>query len=111
MQFLGTAIAQCSICYFLMFARVGFMRFAHMLVLLTALTIETVLHCYTSELLCQEGDNLLAAVYRCNWLDQSVRFQRLLIPMLVRCQRPLILVAGVLVPVRMETFLAVGASL
>ncbi|XP_020808247.1 odorant receptor 19a [Drosophila serrata] len=106
LQFFCTAGIQCTICYFLVFEQIGIMRFLNMLFLLMALTSETLLLCYISELVCQAGDNLLAAAYSCNWLDQPVHFRRLLVFMLLYCQKPLILVAGV-VPVSMNTFLAV----
>ncbi|KAH8280733.1 hypothetical protein KR054_004952 [Drosophila jambulina] len=107
LQLFCTACIQCTICYFLIFEQIGFMRFLNMLCLLVALTTETLLLCYTAELVGQEGDNLLAAAYSCNWLDQSVHFRRLLVLMLRRSQKPLIFVAGMVVPVRMNTFLVV----
>ncbi|EDW56245.1 putative odorant receptor 19b isoform X2 [Drosophila sechellia] len=107
LQFVCTACAQCTICYFLLFVNVGIMRFMNMLFLLVALTTETLLLCYTAELLCKEGESLLTAVYSCNWLSQSVHFRRLLLLMLARCQNPLILVAGVIVPISMKTFMVV----
>ncbi|KAH8303144.1 odorant receptor 19a-like [Drosophila kikkawai] len=107
LQFFCTACIQCTICYFLIFERIGMMRFLNLVALLGGLTTETLLLCYTAELVCQEGDNLLAAGYNCNWLEQSVHFRRMLVLMLLRCQKPLILVAGIVVPVRMRTFLVV----
>ncbi|XP_017066865.1 putative odorant receptor 19b [Drosophila eugracilis] len=105
LQFVCTASAQCTICYFLLFEQVGIMRFANMAMLLVAFTTETILLCYTAELLCKEGESLLTAVYSSNWLDQSVRFRRHLLLMLVRCKKPLILVSGAIVPVSMKTFM------
>ncbi|XP_016996903.2 putative odorant receptor 19b [Drosophila takahashii] len=105
MQFFCTACAQCTISYFLLFEEVGIMRFTNMMSLLMAFTTESLLLCYTAELLCREGESLLAAVYSCNWLDQSVHFRRLLLLMLVRCQKPLILVSGIIVPISMKTFM------
>ncbi|KAH8421428.1 hypothetical protein KR009_007471 [Drosophila setifemur] len=107
LQFFCTACAQCSITYFLLFARVGFMRYIHMMLLLVAYTTETLMLCSTAELVQKEADSLVAAVYDCNWLDQSVHFRRLLILMLLRCQKPVVLVAGIVVPIRMSTFLMV----
>ncbi|KAH8367776.1 hypothetical protein KR084_002707 [Drosophila pseudotakahashii] len=105
MQFFCTACSQCTIAYFLLFEEVGIMRFTNMMCLLMALTSDTLLLCYTAELLCKEGETLQAAVYSCNWLDQSVQFRRLLLLMLVRCQKPLIPVSGIIVPVSMKTFM------
>ncbi|KAI8034431.1 putative odorant receptor 19b [Drosophila gunungcola] len=107
LQFFCTACAQCAISYFLLFEQIGVMRFANMLILLVAFTTETLLLCYTAEILCQEGESLLAAVYSCNWLDQSIHFRRLVLLMLVRCQKPMVLVSGVIVPISMKTFLVV----
>ncbi|XP_016970113.1 putative odorant receptor 19b [Drosophila rhopaloa] len=107
LQFFCTACAQCTICYFLLFESVGVMRFTNMFFLLVAFTTETLLLCYIAEILCQEGEDLLAAVYSCNWLDQSAHFRRLLLQMLLRCQKPMILVSGVIVPISMKTFVAV----
>ncbi|XP_037725216.1 putative odorant receptor 19b [Drosophila subpulchrella] len=105
MQFLSTACAQCTICYFLLFGQVGVMRFTNMMALFIAFTTDTLLLCSMAELLCQEGETLLAAVYSCNWVDQSVQFRRLHLQMLKRCQKPLILVAGKIMPISMKTFL------
>nr|XP_016923816.2 putative odorant receptor 19b [Drosophila suzukii] len=105
LQFLSTACGQCTICYFLLFGQVGVMRFTNMLSLLVAFTTETLLLCSMAELLCQEGETLLTAVYSCNWVDQPVHFRRLHLLMLQRCQKPLILVAGVIMPISMKTFL------
>jgi len=109
LQFFSTACAQCTICYFLLFGNVGIMRFMNMLFLLVILTTETLLLCYTAELPCKEGESLLTAVYSCNWLSQSVNFRRLLLLMLARCQIPMILVSGVIVPISMKTFTVVSA--
>ncbi|EDV46779.1 odorant receptor 19a [Drosophila erecta] len=107
LQFFSTACAQCTICYFLLFVKVGIMRIMNMMFLMAAITTETLLLCYSAELLCKEGDNLLAAVYSCNWMSQPVKFRRLLLLMLAHCQKPLILVSGVVVPLSMETFMVV----
>ncbi|XP_016923949.3 putative odorant receptor 19b [Drosophila suzukii] len=105
MQFLSTACGQCTICYFLLFGKVGIMRFTNMLSLLVAFTTDTLLLCSMAELLCQEGDTLLTAVYSCNWVDQSVQFRRVHLQMLQRCQKPLVLVAGMIMPISMKSFL------
>ncbi|KAH8238181.1 hypothetical protein KR032_000876 [Drosophila birchii] len=107
LQLFSTVGTQCTICYLMIFEGIGIMRFVNMLFLLVGLTTETLLLCYTSELVAKENDNLRAAVYSCNWLDQSVHFRRMIVLMLVRCQKPLILIAGVVVPVSMKTFLVV----
>ncbi|XP_043659709.1 putative odorant receptor 19b, partial [Drosophila teissieri] len=107
LQLFCTACAQCTISYFLLFGNVGIMRFMNMMVLLVALSTETLLLCYAAELVCKEGENLVAAVYSCNWLSQTVQFRRLLVLMLARCQKPLILVSGIIVPISMKTFLGV----
>ncbi|KAH8304673.1 hypothetical protein KR018_003057 [Drosophila ironensis] len=105
LQFFCTACAQCAICYLLMFERMGLMPIANLMCLLVSFTGETLLLCYTSELVNQAGDELLAAAYACNWLQQPVAFRRLLVLVLFRCQRAMILVVGIVVPVRMTTFL------
>ncbi|EDX02056.2 putative odorant receptor 19b [Drosophila yakuba] len=107
LQLFCTACAQCSISYFLLFGNVGIMRFMNMMVLLLGVSTETLLLCYAAELVSKAGDGLVAAVYSCNWLCQTVQFRRLLILMLARCQKPLILVSGIIVPISMKTFLGV----
>ncbi|XP_039498536.1 putative odorant receptor 19b [Drosophila santomea] len=107
LQLFCTAAAQCSIIFFLLFGSVGIMRFMNMMVLLLLVSTETLLLCYVAELVCEEGDALVAAVYSCNWVSQTVQFRRLLILMLARCQKPLILVSGIIVPISMRTFLTV----
>ncbi|XP_017041895.1 putative odorant receptor 19b [Drosophila ficusphila] len=105
LQFLCTASAQCAISYFLMFQEVRIMTFINMLGLLFAFTSETLLLCFTAEILAQEGEGLLAAVYSCNWLDQSLRFRRMLVMMLMRCQKPMTLVSQKTVPINFKTFM------
>ncbi|XP_034670973.1 putative odorant receptor 19b [Drosophila subobscura] len=104
LQFFSTASAQCAICFFLIFVRIGIMRSVNMIFLFLTFTFQTLLLCYSAELVCHEGESLMRAVYDCNWLDQSVEFRRMIILMLARSQKPMIMRAGVIVPVQMKTF-------
>ncbi|KAH8278120.1 hypothetical protein KR026_005357 [Drosophila bipectinata] len=105
MQFFCMACSQCTICYLILFEKIGFMPLVNMLCLLLAFTCETLLLCYSAELVHQAGNDLLSAVYSCNWLDQPALFRRYLVLVLVRCQKPMILYSGIVVPLRMTSFL------
>lgn len=108
LQFFCMACSQCTICYLILFEKIGFMPLVNILCLLIAFTCETLLLCYSAEMVHQAGDDLLSAVYSCNWLDQPVLFRRYLVLVLVRCQKPMILYSGIVVPLRMTSFLTVG---
>ncbi|XP_022225369.2 putative odorant receptor 19b [Drosophila obscura] len=104
LQFFSTAIGQCAIFFFLIFVRIGIMQSVNMIFLLMIFTTETLLLCYSAELVCHEGEHLMRAIYDCNWLDQSLEFRRMIVLMLARTQKPMIMRAGLIVPVQMITF-------
>ncbi|KAH8325517.1 hypothetical protein KR067_000498 [Drosophila pandora] len=105
LQFFCMACSQCTTCYLILFEKIGFMPLVNMLCLLLSFTCETLLLCYSAELVHQAGDNLLSAVYSSNWLDQPALFRRYLVLVLVRCQKPMILYSGIVFPLRMTSFL------
>ncbi|XP_001354948.2 putative odorant receptor 19b [Drosophila pseudoobscura] len=107
LQFASTAIAQCATCFFVIFVSVGTMQSVNMIFLFLVFTTQTLLLCSSAELVRHEGENLIKAIYDCNWLDQSVEFRRMLLLMLARSQRPMILRAGLIIPVQMSTFMVV----
>lgn len=107
-QFVCTATSLCTLSYIVIYIEMSFFRLCHVFSLLTSITIETLLICYASEQVTHEGGQMAIAIYDTNWIDQPVRFRRTLVLMLMRSQRPICIVAGNILPVRMTTLLSVG---
>ncbi|EDW07548.1 uncharacterized protein Dmoj_GI14807 [Drosophila mojavensis] len=106
-QFVCTATSLCTLSYIVIYIEMSFFRLCHVFSLLTSITIETLLICYASEQVTHEGGQMAIAIYDTNWIDQPVRFRRTLVLMLMRSQRPICIVAGNILPVRMTTLLSV----
>ncbi|XP_017869781.1 PREDICTED: putative odorant receptor 19b [Drosophila arizonae] len=106
-QFVCTAISLCTLSFIVIYIEMSFLRLFHASSLLTSITIETLVICYASEQVTHEGEQMANAIYDTNWIDQPVRFRRTLVIMLMRSQRPICIVAGNILPVRMTTLLSV----
>ncbi|XP_055843071.1 odorant receptor 2a-like [Episyrphus balteatus] len=63
--------------------------------------------CYFGNSLLEESDRLTTAIYNCNWMDQTLKFQKTLIIFMQRSQIENILNAGGLVRINLQTFIAI----
>lgn len=54
---------------------------------MAAITFETFVPCYYGDLLEDAGDDLSKFIYECNWEEQSIKFKKMLLIMLIRSQR------------------------
>ncbi|XP_034482186.1 odorant receptor 19a-like [Drosophila innubila] len=109
-QFTCTALSMCTLTYFVFFVKLSMSKLFHLFFNFIGVAIETFIICYAAEAVSDSAEHVCQAVYNCNWLDQSIKFQRTLILVLKRSQRPIIIMAARLLPVRMTTFLAVGKT-
>ncbi|EDW78264.2 uncharacterized protein Dwil_GK16337 [Drosophila willistoni] len=106
-QFFCTALAQCAAIFFLAYVKTNFSRTLHMIILIVAITNETVFICYAVEVLNQSGEMLSKGIYNCNWLSRPTEFRRDLLIMLMRSQRSTSITAAGLVSVRLNTIITV----
>ncbi|XP_068141445.1 odorant receptor 19a-like [Drosophila tropicalis] len=100
-------ISQCAAIFFLAYVKTNLSRTLHMIVLIVAITNETVFICYAVEVLNQSGEMLSKGIYNCNWLNLSTQFRRDLLIMLMRSQRSTTIMAAGLVTVRLSTIITV----
>ncbi|KAM8721128.1 hypothetical protein ACLKA7_007062 [Drosophila subpalustris] len=106
-QFACTASSLCTLAFYVVFVELNISKLIHMFLNFNAVIIEATVICYAAEEVYFGADQVCTAIYDCNWYSQSIKFQRTLIIMLQRSQRPVIIVASQICPVCMTTFLAV----
>ncbi|KAH8280207.1 hypothetical protein KR044_001402, partial [Drosophila immigrans] len=105
-QFAGTACSMCTLACYIFFVNVSLSKLFHLFLMFLGIVFETFIICYATEEIGVGANQLMHAIYDCNWLDQSVKFRRTLLFMLSRSQRSVIIMAAHSMPVRMTTFLA-----
>lgn len=76
----------------------------------SAVTSEIFILCYFGDLYCQANDELIVAVYDCEWINRDEKFKQALRLVLQRSQRANIIMAGNIIPVRLPTFVKVRIS-
>ncbi|XP_069964592.1 odorant receptor 7a-like [Bactrocera oleae] len=73
-----------------------------------AILIEALPCCWYVNSLMEECGLLTTALYNCQWYDQDRKFRKMLIIFMQRSQRTMVLMAGDLVPITLQTFLNVS---
>ncbi|KAH8416829.1 hypothetical protein KR222_006456, partial [Zaprionus bogoriensis] len=106
-QFICTATALCSLSFYIFYVQMGFSKLLHLFFMFVGIICETLLICYAAEEVNNSAQQISVAIYACNWIDQSLEFRRTMCLMLKRSQRHVGIVAAKVVPVRMDTLLAV----
>lgn len=106
-QLMCTATALCTLSFYIIYVQPSASKLLHLFFMLVGIFSETWLICYAAEEVGSSAEEMSQAIYACNWIDQTVRFKRILCFMLKRSQRPVGIWATRLLPVRMTTFLAV----
>lgn len=66
---------------------------------------------YLGNLVENTGEKLAISIYNCNWIDQTITFQRTLHIMIIRANREHRLFAGNLIPISWESFLKVSLTM
>ncbi|XP_055910533.1 odorant receptor 2a-like [Eupeodes corollae] len=63
--------------------------------------------CYFGNSLMEETRGLTTAIYKCNWIDQTIKFRKTLIIFMQHSQREHIINAGGLITINLQTFIAI----
>ncbi|KAH8387306.1 hypothetical protein KR093_006191, partial [Drosophila rubida] len=92
-QFASTACSMCTLAFYLFFVKVSLSKLLHLCFMFVGIVLETFIICYASEEVVLGAEQLVQAIYDCNWLQQSVKFKRTMLLMLNRSQRPVQIVA------------------
>ena len=65
--------------------------------------VELTIPCVVADNLRHESENLQNKIYSCNWLDQSVKFKKMLLMILRRSQEPMVVMSAGFVPCSLNT--------
>ncbi|TMW42565.1 hypothetical protein DOY81_012355 [Sarcophaga bullata] len=106
-QFMATGLAQCTIGVYMIYVGLDVSKLINIAIFFSAMTFEIFILCYYGDLYCQANDELVEAVYDCDWINRDVKFQRALRFILQRSQQTNIIMAGNIIPVRLPTFVKV----
>nr|AOE48082.1 putative odorant receptor OR16 [Scaeva pyrastri] len=106
-QFMCTGLAQCTIGVYMLYIGLDISKLLNTIIFFTAVTFEILILCLFGEQLCQRAEQLTAAIYSCNWMDQNREFKKALLLLLKRSQRPLVIMAGDIIPLKLPTFVQV----
>ncbi|XP_055840510.1 odorant receptor 2a-like [Episyrphus balteatus] len=106
-QFMCTGLAQCTIGVYMLYVGLDFSKLLNIVIFFTAVTFEIFILCHFGDQLCQRAEQLTVAIYSCNWMDQNKKFKQALLLLLKRSQRPLVIMAGDLIPLKLPTFVRV----
>ncbi|GJQ73700.1 hypothetical protein Trydic_g14035 [Trypoxylus dichotomus] len=72
-----------------------------------AICIQVLLFCYWGNEVTLESQSLALACYEVNFLGLSIQFQRQLVFMIQRCQKPVILTAGKFIHLSLSAYVAI----
>ncbi|XP_049814411.1 odorant receptor Or2-like [Schistocerca nitens] len=76
------------------------------LVCAPAVSMQLLLYCVGAHSVWEQGELVSTAAYSCDWPDANISFQKALLLVMVRGQRPLTLTAGGIYPIQRGTFLS-----
>lgn len=107
-QFLGTSLSQITLVFYIsnVDSSMAYILLLHMSVIVG----EVFFPCYLGNLIVESNENLATSIYFCNWVGQSIRFQKTLQTMIIRVNRENRLFAGTFIPITLESFLEVRLS-
>lgn len=75
-----------------------------------AVVVEVFPLCYYAQCLMDDSDRLSQQIFHANWIEQDVRFRKMLIFFMQRTQRVMELNAGKIFPITLGSFLSVSCG-
>nr|QLI62083.1 odorant receptor 40 [Streltzoviella insularis] len=85
-------------------------EFASMILFTICILTELFLYCFYGNEVTVESDRLMSSLYAMQWLCTPVAFRRALVLAMERAKRPLRPVAGLIIPLSLETFVTILKS-
>ncbi|XP_049784434.1 odorant receptor 43a-like [Schistocerca cancellata] len=68
--------------------------------------MQLLVYCLGAHSVREQGELVSVAAYSCGWPDTDIKFQRALLVVMARAQKPLSLTAGGVYPIQRATFLS-----
>uniref|UniRef100_A0A1A9ZWX3 Odorant receptor n=1 Tax=Glossina pallidipes TaxID=7398 RepID=A0A1A9ZWX3_GLOPL len=106
-QFFCTGLAQCTIGVYTFYVGLDYSKLPNLIAYFSAVTAEIFILCYYGDLFCQANEELINAIYSCNWVDREKKFKQAHRFLLQRSQKINTVMAGNIIPVSLSTFVTV----
>ncbi|KAJ3656627.1 hypothetical protein Zmor_015687 [Zophobas morio] len=103
-QFAASVLVICICCLFLSMVEPLTVVFFAVISFLITILSEIFLFCYYGTTLFEENNSLMRAVYMGNWYDYDNKSKTSLLILMERSKRPLVITAGKLLELSLETF-------
>ncbi|KAJ3656607.1 hypothetical protein Zmor_015672 [Zophobas morio] len=103
-QFCASVVVICICCFKLSQVSPFSMNFVWMTTFLCTMLAEIFLFCVYGTTLYEENNTLIQAVYMGKWYEYDLKSQRALIILMERSRRPMIVTAGKILDLSLETF-------
>ncbi|KAJ3656610.1 hypothetical protein Zmor_015674 [Zophobas morio] len=103
-QFAASVVVICISCLRLSMVEPFTFTFFAMILFLCTMLAEVFLYCYYGTILFEENNTLISSIYMGKWYNYDVKSQRALITLMERSKRPLIITAGQILDLSLETF-------
>ncbi|OWR53401.1 putative olfactory receptor [Danaus plexippus plexippus] len=100
----------CMAAYKLVSLNVLSIEFASMTLFILCILTELFLYCYYGNELTVESELIVRSVYSMRWVSSPLRFQRLLLLLMLRVRRTLRPAAGRVIPLSLDTFVKILKS-
>lgn len=104
-QFVTSSLCQCLLVVYVVEGSLNTVQFIMFALQYVCIIIELLSPCFFGNRLIEAGEELQRAVYECNWCEQSLKFQQLLVIFLARTQKYNGLKAGNWIQVDLRNFM------
>ncbi|KAJ3658561.1 hypothetical protein Zmor_010294 [Zophobas morio] len=109
-QMAGSLFSLCFCCIGLTFAAFASVNTLTYFFTAFIVSFQILFYCHYGTLLYEENNGLINAIYMGSWYRYDVRIRKILLIMMERSKRPMLLTAGAVVNVTLETFVSVLKS-
>nr|XP_015839893.1 PREDICTED: odorant receptor Or1-like [Tribolium castaneum] len=103
-QFTAAVLVICISCLQLSMVEPLTFTFFAMITFIVTMFLEIFLYCYFGAALYEESNTIIRAVYMGNWYTYDIKSRKALIVLMERAKRPIIITAGKILEVSLETF-------
>ncbi|CAG9581973.1 unnamed protein product [Danaus chrysippus] len=100
----------CMAAYKLVSLNILSIEFASMTLFILCILTELFLYCYYGNELTVESELIVRSVYSMKWVSSPLRFQRLLLLLMLRVRRTLRPAAGRVIPLSLDTFVKISSK-
>ncbi|CAH1374418.1 unnamed protein product [Tenebrio molitor] len=103
-QFSASVLVICICCFKLSQVRLLSLTFMWMVIFLATMLSEIFLYCYFGTMLFEENNTLINSIYMGKWYEYDLKSQKALIMLMERSRKPIIVTAGKILDLSLETF-------